>query len=223
MENFTPKEQRQYDILKEHSCVNEYQNWMNYPFSANGKTLSTDGNMMIAFPEFIDGAPVMNEKIRPIFPKEANIDIQITVSDMKSIVESAPLIDCYDEVEKECSACCGEGEVEYEFSHDLRDYMLDHECPVCEGEGTIGTRSSKPNGKKEIDPICAFKIDKSFFSAKYTSVLIDIADKLAVTSITLYRQDTMTSPSYFKIGTTDVLLMPIMIIEEECKIIKLTP
>ena len=109
-----------------------------------------------------------------------------------------------------CEACEGDGSVYFTFDWGGEEYSELHDCPVCKGEGEVVVKGSMvPNPKQVI------KIGLATFQNKYIQIIIDIAELLQVQDITLVWQNTLKGISVFKIGESEILLMPCDPPEEE--------
>lgn len=190
-------------------CSNDKINrgWMAKPFISNGKTISTNGWVLFAVPQFGEYED-KSEKIKGIYPIEHNKNIKYPLENFKSVISKMPLIDCFDEQEIKCDACGGEGEVIYEFDYGRKNYEIEHECPICEGEGVSTKRSDKPNGKKEIDNSKFIKIGNCTFNVNRIEELVFAASKLNVDFVELVNQTTSNRPCLFKIADAEMLMMP---------------
>jgi hypothetical protein len=165
---------------------------------------------LCAIPDFEIDCPVLEDKLKTVYPIEYNQTKFIYLSQLKEAFSKAPLLDDYDETEVECSACYGEGEVEYEFSHGRKDYTIESECPVCEGQGVIIGKSDKPNGKKIIDYTKLITIGNSTFNIERLQDVVKVAELLGVKNISLVFQGKPSQGNLFKVGDAEILIMPVM-------------
>lgn len=212
MENLTDKKEIYQSILNRIVSTDTSREWITKPFNALGKTMATNSYTIVVVPLCGDYVNY-EERIKNIYPLPKNMDSVILLQDLKDKLALLPLVDCYDEVEGKCSACKGEGEVEYTFKHNCQTYDLDYECPVCEGEGTEMIKSSTPNGKKEIDANCFVKIGECIFNTDRISELLFIADALK-SDIKVITQTQPHKPTVFLISDVEVMLMSSIGIED---------
>lgn len=183
------------------------RNWMSSPFSANGKAVATDAIKLVATP-FVPGLPGYSEKVRNVYPVAHNMDKAIHLTELRERLNAWPQVDCFDEVTVKCGACNGDGNVEYEFSYQGRDFEMESECPICDGEGSASTKSKTPNGQKEPDEDKVFRIGNSAFHYDLVKSLLFVAETLQ-SDIRVLSQTDYRRPTLFAIGEVEVLLMPI--------------
>ena len=188
--------------------------WMNTPFNACEKTISTNGHLLIATP-YQNGFECRDEKVQSVYPFEYNMNFKIPLSEIKEKVKNFPMVDCFDESEVKCDACDGEGEVSYEFRHRGRFYSAEQECPVCDGQEVIDSGSNVPNGKKEYDTDMVFKIGECTFSISEIEELVFIAETLQAEYLTIVKQTGRHKPTWFVIKSVEVLLMPMLTTDED--------
>lgn len=189
--------------------------WMKEPFLVGDKAVSTNGWVLVSVPKFNDEYQDKSEKTKTVYPIEYNCEKQITLSEFKEAISKAPLVDCFDETEQKCDACYGKGEVEYEFSYGRKDYTIDHECPVCEGEGTIYKTSEKPNGKKQIDYSKFIIVGNSTFNIARLEDVVKVAELVKSENITIVFQGKPTQATLFKIQDVEMLVMPSSAVDEQ--------
>jgi hypothetical protein len=199
-------------ILNEYvheDSAHETRKWMTKPSLSGDKTIATDAHILVAFPKFGEfaEAPAM---VGAVYPKPHNVNKEIPLSHIESLLAEYPMVDCFDEKESTCDACYGCGEVDFEFDHGRRTYTTSAECPVCEGEGIACVVSKTPNGKKEIDGDRLFKIGVCTFKPSFILALVSIAKKLSVDTITIIHQEAPHKPCVFAIGEAEVFMMPVL-------------
>lgn len=183
-------------------CDKKSYGWC-LPFIANKKTMATDGYMLVAHPLVIDGLEV-NDSRASVIP-EKNMDKSILVSTIKGAIDSFPRIERYDK--KECRACHGDGQVDYEFYHKKKRYAEKTDCPICEGIGEI--TSDNPNGKWEFIPDHYMKIGNCIFNpVLIEKALVYLANIENVDEIKVFHQSRRTSANLFVVGDFDVVIMP---------------
>lgn len=196
-------------------CTGKDTDWFKTPFFVGERAVSTDKFSLISVPKFNDVYKDMTEKTKGIYPLQHNCNKEILLSELKDAISKVPLIDCFDKITTKCDACYGKGEVDYEFSYGVKDYTIEHECPVCEGEGTVDKINELPPGKKQYDYSKGIKIGNSIFHIERIEFLILVAETLSSEIIYIVRQDTKTRPNLFSIKEAEVLLMPMISNEED--------
>lgn len=204
--------QRYLSIHSQFVSKDEMRGWMQEPFNVADKTISTNGLCLIATPK-VGEYQDRTEKVKTVYPMPKLIDKQITVSELKEKLNTVPLVDCYDEIEKECDACNGSGHVDFTFDYGLKEYELEGDCPVCDGEGIIASKPYKPNGKKEYDYNKYGRIGNSIFNLHMIEELILIAETIDEKTIHILNQKEFNS-SLFQIGEIEIIMMPMAGIDE---------
>jgi len=188
----------------------ELREWMTKPFSVGNQTCATNGWSLLVVDKKSD-YPDMSDKTKSVYPVELSFTNKLEISKVKAAIDKIPLIDCFDKVVSKCNACYGEGEVEYEFEHKGRTYEIEHECPVCEGEGQTEQVSKIPNGKKEIDSSKYVKLGVNRLNIERVLELIKVAELKGVDEV-LYQLPVGNRPVAFKIGEDTILfLMPVAV------------
>ncbi len=201
-------------ILQSFCSDDELRPWMNYPFSANGKIIATDGYQLIhagADNVGVDYEESCNnwDKVKGLM-RESNMNFEINVSHIAKLIDSIPKIDDFDIIgdDKECEACNGEGEVDAEFYHNGWYYDVTGICPICDGDGLLEKERKAPNGKKIIDFEAVCKIKNSQFSVSRLNKIIELAIFLSWDVIRLVYQNRDNEMSIFRVGNFDILFMP---------------
>jgi hypothetical protein len=202
-------------ILKIFTSKDDFRNWMQTSFLVGKKVVATNGWSLVAVPKFNNSYEDNSEKTKTVYPIEYNCDKDILITEIKKAIAKAPLIDCFDEQKEKYDACYGDGEVEYEFSHRMKDYTIEHECPICDGQGITYKTSAIPNGKKEIDYFKHIRIGNSIFNIKRLEDLIKTAELLESDKVKLVKQTGSQQTNLFAIKDVEVLLMPVMVSSEE--------
>jgi hypothetical protein len=197
-------------ILNHFTGQDKFRDWLNTPFHALGKAMATDGNKLVAVPlcDLMEDLTDHSEKVWKLW-QPANMEVNISIDHLQTVIEQFPRIDCYDMEKKECKACRGNGDVDFEFCYKYDTYRMNGECPVCEGEGLTLQESGKPNGKTELDPAAYFKIGNSYFRANLIMDLLFVATKLN-SDIVLINQTEPNKPSIFRVKDVEILLMSTM-------------
>lgn len=188
---------------------NYNRDWMAKPFNVGNKTVSTNAYILVATP-LQEGFEDLSNKTKGVYPMDFILDKKIPVSELKEKLNDFPKIDCFDEEEKQCDACNGYGDVDFEFSYNGKDYESNQDCPICDGSGVFNTVSKKPNGKKELNYNKFFGIGNSVFNVARIEELLEVAEMLKSDEIILINQTQSNRASLFKIKDVEVLLMPTM-------------
>ena len=196
-------------LLKKFASNDDMREWMATPFNVGSRTVATKGYCLLSTP-FQEGFTDRSEKTKTVYPMEHTINKTITVDELKQKLKEFPLIDCFDEIETKCDSCNGDGEVEFEFYHNSKTYEMEHDCPVCDGQGIINTQSKTPNGKKELDYNKFFQIGNCIFNVARVEELIYVADYLKSDVITIVNQTEKNRASLFAIKDVEMLVMPTM-------------
>ena len=204
--------QRYLSIHSQFVSKDEMRGWMKESFNVADKTVSTNGWALIATPK-IDEYEDKTEKVKTVYPMPKLFDQQITIEELKNKLNTVPLVDCYDEIEKECDACNGSGYVDFTFDYGLKEYELGGDCPVCDGEGITQKKSDKPKGKKEYDYNKYGRIGNSVFNIHRIEELIFIAETIEENIIHVLNQKEFNS-SLFQIGEVEIIMMPMAGIDE---------
>jgi hypothetical protein len=182
--------------------------WTTKPFSLGNYSAATDSTTLVVTPkigDFID----MSGKVLPVIPI-INMNVAISVKELKEKMSLIPFVDCYDDIEKdnECEACDGFGEVDYIFEYNGKTYEINEDCPICDGSGTIENKEKIPNGKKEYSTEQTIKIGVCHFYNYVLEKLIFVADVLEADTVNIISQTKSNCPCLFQIKEVEVLLMP---------------
>jgi hypothetical protein len=143
---------------------------------------------------------------------EENHNQELVIEKINSILDTCPLIEDYDEEEKEdtCNECNGSGEVEVTYEDkNMKDHDIYVECPICDGYGECTVTIEKPNGKMVRNYEYYVECVNSFLSIHLIERLLKISD-LVNSPIVLVNQTTESNYSIFKIDNIKVLIMPLM-------------
>ena len=182
--------------------------WLTKPFNIGSYSAATDGMTLVITPKIGDFTD-MSEKVLSVIPK-INMNVSISVQELKEKMSLIPLVDCYDDIEKdnECEACDGIGTVDYLFEYNGKTYEINDDCPICGGSGTIENKEKIPNGKKEYSDEQTIKIGVCHFYNYVLEKLIFVADILDADTINIISQTKSNQPCLFNIKDVSVLLMP---------------
>ena len=202
-------------LMPKEEAVERLRVWLCEPFNVADKTASTNAVCLIAFPKFTE-ATDKTEDISGVYPLQRNMNIKIDPMPIKKAISKLKQKEdySYSENAKKCSACDGQCEVEYEFSHGGETYKAILDCPVCDGEGMTGDVVKIPNGKKIYGNNIFIMIGNSYFSPEVMNDIIFVAEKMNK-EIYLVNQSTRMAPSLFAIGDAEILAMPCAAWERE--------
>lgn len=213
------------EVLQSFCGNDNYREWMNTPFVVGNKAHSTDAHFLtIIDAQKVEGfnklPKLPSEKLNNVIPKERNKNLVIKVTEVKKVFKKAPKEDCYDVLGKDvdCEECDGRGYVEWEYKHHTKD----EDCPICDGTGKESLARKIKNGKTKVEEHLNIDIGNSRFYVNKIQRLIDVADKLGETNITLIFQDNQNKGSLFKIKDLEILLMPCMKTDNQVVIVSYT-
>lgn len=190
------------EILEKHASKDKHRIFITKPFLLNGKACATDAYRMIWVDEKLtSGYEKLKENINieNVIPNP-NCNIKLDVKEIREAIEKAPLVDEMIDDTEECKECDGFGEVEWEYG----GYTNDFDCPVCDGDGTIG--SMIPSGNKVIDDLCF--IDFGNIRVKI-SLIADFINFISDDLYLIYK-DKPNNPLLFKSSDLTFLIMPHM-------------
>lgn len=190
----------------------ELRDWMQKPFTIDNYVYATDAHIIAKIPiDKIGAHDELEEKrkkdVIDVFKYEPKKLISIELTELKNAIKSIPLVDEYrnTDLSGNCNECDGEGEVEWEFGYHTK---MD-DCPVCDGEGVIKKEKREKTGNKVVDEsqyieilCCRFKFDK-------IQKLTRFIELMGVKKIDVVSQVDASRVTFFKIGITEVGLMPV--------------
>lgn len=202
-------------LLDLYVSKDELRMWLNNPFSANGKTIASDANSLIAIPEFDESLPNYDDKIKAIYPFVENCNYNISALEIKAAIDKWDMFDCYDETTKKCDACDGDGEVTFTFEHGRREFEIEEDCPICLGEGEITTTSKTPNGQKEYNPSKYVKIGNAIFGYLTIPKLHQALTILNAEYFTLVKYTTAAHLIAIRVADVEIVIMPVTSADEE--------
>lgn len=96
-------------------------------------------------------------------PCKFNHIFNLKSDDIDRFINELPKKPIYIEAEEVCPECDGSGKVEFEYhSYNKNefgedDFVIDAECPICEGEGTIYREKESGETKLDEESIISFK------------------------------------------------------------------
>jgi len=134
----------------------------------------------------------------------------ITPEIIEQIKSVAPMVDEYEDKgeDKDCEACDGSGQVDYEFDYEGRTYYHEDDCPLCDGDGLREKKTQIPTGKKTISKEGLVKIGESYFRMEMINILFAISE-LMQSDIKINTLPKGTERCQFGIKDIDVIVMPI--------------
>lgn len=131
---------------------------------------------------------------------------------VNSVISKCPLIEDYDEEEKEdtCDECDGSGEVTYTYEDSkYKDHELDGECPICDGVGKCTQTIEKPNGKIVKNNEYYLQCGISYLSVFWVEKLLKVQSIIGG-DISIVNQTYPNKEILFKVGNVKILIMPLM-------------
>jgi len=137
---------------------------------------------------------------------------RLDLQKVNDIISKCPLIEDFDEEEKEdtCNECDGSGEVTYTYEDSkYKDHELDGECPICEGFGKCTQTIEKPNGKMVKNNEYYLQCGISYLSVFMIEKLLKV-QQIIGGDISIINQTYPNKEILFKVGDIKVLIMPLM-------------
>lgn len=214
--NLKPIKMNDYKKILE-LCVSndDLRAWMQKPFMIEDKIMSTNGHILCIVPYKLIGEhyylhTTPNNILSVIPTPSENRLLTITKAELRELMSLCPMVDDYEEVgqDKDCEACDGFGDVDFEFYYEGKNYYSNSECPICQGEGLTEKVVRKPNGKKVIDTESIVEIMQSWFRMETISVLNQVCQILDSDALLISQEKDM-SANLFQIGEVRLLIMPI--------------
>ena len=154
------------DVLIEKFCEKEdYYNikrGFGNPIDMGDRVMFTDAKQCVIVYKY--AIPMDGVKTDLNFnPCKSNHIFNLKLDDIDRFIKDLPVKPIYVEVEEVCPECNGSCEVEFEYHSYNKtedgedDFVLNAECPICEGEGKIYRK--KESGETELDEksIVSFK------------------------------------------------------------------
>lgn len=183
----------------------EYRSWMNKPFIVNDLAIATDAHALISCSSMLaPGVGPLEDydqnNVLQVMAFYPNVEYIINVSELEEALAKCPMVPEM----AECESCSGEGEVEFEYFYKGRSYTTDDDCPICDGNGEIRSKS----GKKEVDTSALVKVKNSYFSTKYIAKMAALSTLFNSSTVTLIHQTTPLLHSVFQVDKMNLLIMP---------------
>lgn len=160
---------------------------LNLPFNVDGRTVATNGQVMISIPlqkGHPDIKPDLKERITSL------LDINGEYTPLNTSFEQSEKIQCNEchgnktVTETTCNECDGDGVVHFE--NDFSNYECD--CDSCNGNGKIrgqgdAVRCPKCDGVGEVYKAgyCTLKINDVWIQEKYYDLLLTLDDVTILT------------------------------------------
>ena len=170
------------------------------PFKQDGNYNATDAISAIYFPieselpfEYQDKINIAS--ISPLLHDPIEIDINKLE---EKITSTTILVDEYEEKEKQCNDCDGDGIQECDMGHE-------HDCPTCDGEGVI--ESKNPTGKKIPCETIIFRWMDIGFTRSQLIRLIKATNMLGEQKVYKVAGSPIKA-SLFKVGKANILISP---------------
>lgn len=191
--------------------ISDNQDIINYkrkPFSCLNKICATNVYEFVALPK-LDEYEDMTERVSTVYPCKENTDCLIYTKALRRAVESAPKIKEPKFITIECYACDGYGSANIDVLHNGKIYDITIGCPICYETGYSSIQEDNKNGEEKYDMKFIFKIGVSYFYMERVLQLLFVAETLNKNIRLVYQADEHLQ-SMFKVGESDVILMPIM-------------
>lgn len=148
--------------------------WMKTPFLCErvNKVCATDGHYMLMVDSKLLRRKYETHAFNGLeFIHMQNIDTIVTMADIEAAIHSfhlEPEMVTVEGEDCECSACDGDGEVQWEYTDpDGHVYYMDYECPVCNGTGETPKQNKVPTGRMLPPQDAVVEIDGAKFLVIY--------------------------------------------------------
>lgn len=193
------------------------------PFKQGDNYYATDGHALICVPCSIvklDYKEQETPNCKAVMPTDHTCSLPIPVKELRAKLTPVMVDEMKSKMEK-CNECGGDGEVEYEYWTSKKTYTMDADCPICEGEGSVG--KDKPTGNKIPDPEAMYQIDGVLFGYEYLDRLIKVCELLDVDAAVKVA-GAENKGNLFLCSDVKVLIMPRVLIEKDAqfKVIELS-
>jgi hypothetical protein len=191
-----------------HFCLKYHlhQDWLKEPFNTSENTAASDTHNLILVPKILD-LPDLSEKVSLALRFECAETFLIQIANLKKAIESIPK-----DAEK-CSACGGDGDVEFTFYHKGKSYEKYETCPICDGEGVAKGKDRRTIQVGE---------DRAFPILNLQNVVL-VADKLGVETVKYLVQSPSNWNVKFDFGDVVIITMPISYPENIIASVELIP
>lgn len=186
-------------------CPTELRQVMQKTFEKDGYVYATDASTLIRIAKKDCDFILENEHkpldLEKLFPEE-NINVVLNID--KSIFEPYMTEDevKYVGEDIDCFTCDGKGSVEWIFEYWEKEF----DCPKCDGNGLSEEKQKVKTGNKTFGRFLV-KLNDSYFSIENFYKLIKVRDLIGG-EITLVHQSDNYKASIFRIGISEVILMP---------------
>jgi hypothetical protein len=180
--------------------------WYQNIFTIKDKCYATNGNCIISInknfaPEYPELIEYSQNDFLKVFEKEDNFNYFIDISDLENLIINFPKVD--KSTNNNCSACDGNGLVEWEFYYNNQTYNKEYDCPVCDGVGENSEKNVIIKGGNHYNAKCTVKILEFCFKFEYIYNLYLIANHFKINNINITYQKNLTK---FKIGNFELYL-----------------
>lgn len=187
-----------------------HPDWCKQPFRIEDKVYATDMHVMLIIPAKlapgIEQLETYDQKsVLSVIPTTTHPIMSVSVKDLFAALKVFPTV----KANKDCEACKGEGEVQFEYYWEGRRYTNDDDCPVCDGEGAFPDES----GAVVPDPDKSITIGKANFAGKYIKKLYELCKFFDLQAIDLVSQSSPESLSLFSKDGVSILIMPVKDVE----------
>lgn len=163
-----------------------YENYTDRPFRQGIYTYATDKISMIQVRSDLtkeDYEELDKPNAEAIMDKKPNRNKVYTLGGLKAVLNRIPKVNY-----EECSACEGNGKVEFEFEYDGETYYHSADCPVCHGTG----EKELDFGRRDFRYGVKFEPDAWPVKRKHLTKLIQTMDLLGISSARLVYADLCT-------------------------------
>lgn len=193
-----------------------YTEWMRKPFELDDKAIATDTYSMALINRNllnnIAKIPDLNKKsvATVIEMAKARVTNVVTIEQLDIAINACPLVDEYvdSDYDSACKACNGFGNVGWSFMFKNRDYQYQHDCPVCDGEGSVVLTREISTGNKTPDKSKLITIGLATFNVDIIQKLFETAEILAESEIKVISQNNNHTATIFQIGNVEIIAMP---------------
>jgi hypothetical protein len=199
-----------HQVFKMFVSTDEMRTKLLQPFMQSGSYISTDGHSLIMIPVHkaeLNYKEQADPDVLKVMPKQ-NCDFTININQLeKNIIErSENNIDEYDQPERECVQCNGEGFQECDLGHE-------HECGRCGGEGYY--QPGKKTGKQKPAYNSAGTIGEGAFWWRELERFIKACRLLKIEDVRLLNV-TKDKPALIQAGDFTFIVCPAM--EVDCPV-----
>lgn len=195
------------DVFRLFCSTDSFRKDMLKPFSKNGKVYATDAytviftdevNCNFEYEKELEKCPNV-DAIIPIPNKRINVDLS------KYDFEPYKTADEFEFIGEDiqCSACFGEGVVEWEFEQWTKEF----ECPKCYGSGFEKEKRKRKTGKKTFGNALV-KFNDCYFNMKNFYRILQAQNVINQPINFIYSNGDKNGLHVFEIGYCRIMIMP---------------